>query len=369
MRLGWSMEPFDCVISDQSAGNVKTLQSNFLSAGRFPVVDQGKDLIAGYVNDASRLCRAGLPVIIFGDHTRCIKFVDFPFCIGADGVKVLRPRENADVKYIYHYLRQLPLSEAGYARHYKYLKCCSVLVPPLLEQRRIAAVLDKADTLRAKRRAALAQLDALTQSIFLDMFGDPARNLRRLPNLPLNSIAEIMTGGTPSRTIAGYFGGDIPWVKTAEIIGDEISATEERLTAPGLRAIRGRLHPPKSIVIAMYGQGKTRGHSALLAIEAAVNQACAVIRPNPKFDSRFMFEQMKLCYERLRSLGRGGNQENLNLDLVGSFHVLLPPLARQAAFSERIKTLEGVRSLCRNSLVALDALFTSLQYRAFRGEL
>ena len=83
-------------------------------------MDQGKELVAGYTNDESRLCRAQLPVIVFGDHTRCFKYVDFPFCMGADGVKVLRPKIDADVKYLYHYLRQLRLTAGGYDRHFKY---------------------------------------------------------------------------------------------------------------------------------------------------------------------------------------------------------------------------------------------------------
>ena len=153
MRPGWRNEPFDAVIADESGGNVKTPQSEFLPAGRYAVVDQGKELIAGYVNDEARLCRARLPAIVFGDHTRCVKYVDFPFCMGADGVKVLRPKIDADVKYLYHYFRQLRLTEGGYDRHFKYLKRSSVVLPPLPEQRRIAEILDKADALRVKRRA------------------------------------------------------------------------------------------------------------------------------------------------------------------------------------------------------------------------
>ena len=148
-------------MADESGGNMKTLQSEFLPAGRFAVVDQGKDLIAGYVNEEKRLCQSKLPVIIFGDHTRRFKFIDFPFCMGADGVKILRPKVEADVKYLYHYFRQVALTAGGYDRHFKYLKRIDVILPPLPEQRRIAEILDRAEALRAKRRATLARLDAL----------------------------------------------------------------------------------------------------------------------------------------------------------------------------------------------------------------
>jgi len=87
--LGWESAPFDEIFSDETGGNLKTLQSDFAPHGRYPIVDQGKTLIAGYTDDASRLCNVPAPVIVFGDHTRAVKFVDFPFCLGADGTKVL----------------------------------------------------------------------------------------------------------------------------------------------------------------------------------------------------------------------------------------------------------------------------------------
>lgn len=119
----------------------------------------------------------------------------------------------------------------------------------------------------------------------------------------------------------------------------------------------------------MYGQGKTRGQSALLVIEAAVNQACAVIYPSSAFEPRFLLTQLRLSYEPLRALGRGGNQENLNLELVRSFRVLMPAKPSQIAFVEHARLVEAMKATNRQSLEAIDALFTSLQHRAFRGEL
>ena len=90
--------PFETVFSDESGGNVKTPQREYLQTGAFPIVDQGKILVSGYTNDASRVCGEGRPAIVFGDHTRCIKYVDFEFCMGADGIKVLRPKMEADLR-------------------------------------------------------------------------------------------------------------------------------------------------------------------------------------------------------------------------------------------------------------------------------
>ncbi|MFW6195085.1 MAG: restriction endonuclease subunit S, partial [Chloroflexota bacterium] len=229
MTIDWKVVPFDKVFVDASRGNPKTPQREYLGSGPFPVVDQGKDLIAGYVDDAGRLCKAPLPVIVFGDHTRAIKYVDFPFCMGADGVKVLRPEIEANVKYLYHYLRQLRLTEGGYDRHFKYLKRSHIVLPPLEEQRRIAAILDQAEALRAKRRAAIDRLDSLTQSIFLDMFGDPVTNPKGWPVCSLAKLGDIHTGKTPPTKLEGMFGDDIPFATPSDLDVD-LEYTQRSLT-------------------------------------------------------------------------------------------------------------------------------------------
>ena len=277
-------------------------------------------------------------------------------------------------KWVYYMLQSFGLEQysqgAGVPTLNRNLVHCEpVNVPPLEEQRRIAAILDQAETLRTQRRAALVQLDSLTQSIFLDMFGDPVTNPKGIRKAALVDVAEISTGSTPGRGADGYYDGSIPWVKTTEVSGGVIRDTEEKLTDAGLRAIRGKLHPVDSILVAMYGQGQTRGRCALLGIEASCNQACGVIKPNQSFLPSFMFVQLSLAYVRLRALGRGGNQENLNLQLLGSFEVLLPPLPLQQTFATRIQAIASLKATYRTALTELDALFASLQQRAFAGEL
>ena len=118
MRSEWRTVPFDRAAEDVSAGNVKTPLSDYLDEGRLPIVDQGEGLVGGYSNDTRAECHASLPVIVFGDHTRRLKYVDFPFGMGADGVKVLRPSNDLNAKYLYHYLRSIALPPAGYDRHF-----------------------------------------------------------------------------------------------------------------------------------------------------------------------------------------------------------------------------------------------------------
>lgn len=166
----WHPVQFDDVLEDTTSGNIKTLQSEYAESGRFPIVDQGQSLIGGYTDDETRVCRSGLPAIVFGDHTKALKFIDFPFCLGADGTKILRPKGNADPKYLFYALQRVHIPDAGYSRHFKYLKRGEIPLPPLADQKRIAAILDHADALRRLRRRAIDRLNILGQAIFQEMF-------------------------------------------------------------------------------------------------------------------------------------------------------------------------------------------------------
>lgn len=239
-----------------------------------------------------------------------------------------------------------------------------VPLPPLAEQRRIAAILDHADALRAKRRQVLDHLDSLPQAIFHAMFGDDRRE-----RVPISAFAQVRTGSTPSREVAANFGGTIPWVKTAEVNGGLITQTAEHVTERGMASARLRLYPAGSVVIAMYGQGRTRGQSAVLGVPAATNQACAVVLPNEAFVPEFLQAQLALSYDTLRGEAEGGNKPNLSVKRVSSFEVLLPPVAVQSEFARQVERVTLQRAECERALAAADDLFASLQSSAFRGAL
>jgi type I restriction enzyme S subunit len=122
---------FGAVFADRSAGQPKTQTKDFLPAGDYPLIDQGHDLVGGFTNDQDALCGVRKPVIVFGDHTRVLKFIDFEFGIGADGVKVLTVSDGFDPVFAFHALRLQGIPSAGYSRHYKFLKSTTVPNPPL----------------------------------------------------------------------------------------------------------------------------------------------------------------------------------------------------------------------------------------------
>lgn len=158
---GWVECQFSDCIDKISISN-KLKQKEYLLEGEYPVIDQGHFFISGYYNERNLLLEIGEPVIIFGDHTRCFKYVDFPFIAGADGIKVLKPKQFFDSKLFYYFCLALKFPNKGYSRHYQYLEKTIMLIPPLNEQRRIV---EKIESEFAKIDEGLEHLENAKEQI------------------------------------------------------------------------------------------------------------------------------------------------------------------------------------------------------------
>lgn len=148
-------------------------------------------------------------------------------------------------------------------------------------------------------------------------------------NLPLGDIARVTSGGTPDRSEPQYWGGNIPWVTTGEIQFNTITDTTEKITDAGLASSSAKCFPVGTLLMAMYGQGKTRGQVAKLGIAASTNQACAAILLNDGHDSDFYFHVLSNQYDALRKLGNAGTQKNLNAGIIKQVFVPVPPVGEQ----------------------------------------
>jgi type I restriction enzyme, S subunit len=159
----------------------------------------------------------------------------------------------------------------------------------------------------------------------------------------LGSIAEVGAGSTPSRKVDAYWGGHIPWVTTAQIDFNEIGETTEHITELGLQNSAVRLLTPGTLLMALYGQGKTRGKIAKLGIEATTNQACASIAVGRSASAAFVFHCLASQYESIRKLSNSGSQDNLNGQIVKSIRVPLPPnRSEQEAIAEALSDADAL---------------------------
>ena len=236
---------------------------------------------------------------------------------------------------------------------------------PLEEQHKIAAVLDKVSDLIAKRRQQLDKLDELVKSRFVEMFGS-IHESKIYPYSLIKELTDVVSGGTPSRENRDYWEeGNICWVKTTELQNTEIFDTEEKITQLGIDNSSAKLVPADTILIAMYGQGKTRGMTAYLQVESTTNQACACILPSSKINQRYLWNYLILSYDKLRDMAKGGNQPNLNGNIIKNFNVLVPPIELQNQFADFVEQVDKSKLVIQKSLEKLEILKKALMQEYF----
>lgn len=166
--------------------------------------------------------------------------------------------------------------------------------------------------------------------------------------VPLRTITDVCSGGTPDRKRAEYWvDGTIPWVKTTELQNGMIISTEECITETGLSNSSAKIVPPETILIAMYGQGKTRGMTGFLGIEASTNQACACILPTDKVRMKFLWQYFICQYEDLRNMAKGSNQANLNAGMIKDYLIPLPSMEEQRHFERMVEQSDKSKYLLR----------------------
>lgn len=159
----------------------------------------------------------------------------------------------------------------------------------------------------------------------------------------LGDIANIYSGGTPSRSEPSYWGGNIPWLKTAQIQNKTINEydVDEWITEKGLLNSSAKMVPKGSILMAMYGQGKTRGQVAILGLNATINQACAAIQLKKLVDRDYVFQQLLFRYKAIRSLSNSGSQENLSAGLIKEITFPLPTFNAQKIIATTLSTWDS----------------------------
>lgn len=379
--MSWPLVDFANVAVDVSRGNTKTLQSEFMPEGQYPIIDQGQSFIAGYTDDASRVCKAEVPAIVFGDHTKCLKFVEFPFCMGADGTKVLSAKEGVDPKYLFYALQTVHIPDAGYSRHFKYLKEARLPLPPLPEQQRIATILDLAERLRLKRQEALETLTKFPPAVLHNVFphgpGAPLVNARaHVPPPPagarwvqLTEIARLATGHTPDRKVADYWDGDIPWLSLTDIRaldGLEADRTTQSVTQSGIDNSSSVILPPGTVCLA---RTASVGFATIMGRSMATSQDFVNWVCGPEIDPIYLLYALIASRAELRSLAPGSTHKTIYFPTVESFRILLPTMVVQKECADSIRRYWTAKTAMEKDSEALDTLFASLQHRAFNGEL
>lgn len=247
-------------------------------------------------------------------------------------------------------------------------KCVAEYPVPVLNRKKqdeIVNILDKCKFVIDSRKRELLELDNIIKARFVEMFGS-IHESTEYPYVALKALSDVISGGTPSREKAEFWNnGTIPWVKTTELKNNVITDVDEYITEEGLVNSSAKLVPAGTILVAMYGQGKTRGMTAYLDIEASTNQACACILPSDKIDSMFMWKYFELSYDKLRSLAQGAGQPNLNGNMIKNFKVLVPPIEMQKSYVNFVNQVNKSKVKVQKALDETQKLFDSLMQQYF----
>jgi type I restriction enzyme S subunit len=238
------------------------------------------------------------------------------------------------------------------------------------EQQKIADCLGSLDELIAARGRKVAALKTHKKGLMQQLFPREGETQPRLrfPEFqetadwatgPFGEVFDTTSGGTPSRSNSEYWNGDVSWVTTTQVNFGVITAAEEFISQSGLKNSSAKVFPKGTVLIAMYGQGKTRGQVAMLGIDAATNQACAAVLPLKKVDPRFVLFNLSARYEELRRLSNSGGQENLSQGLIRELPFSYP---EEVAEQQRIADcLSSVDALIAVATQTLDTLKTHKQ--------
>ena len=358
MREGWVRKSIS-EICDKASSNIAQNKIADID-GDYPVYGA-----SGYVQNVDFYHRDTDYIGIVKDGSGVGRVNVYPAYSSLLGtMQYIIPKDGYLLGYVAYALKGLNLSSfaSGAAIPHIYFKDygkCKIDVPPLSEQQRIVSELDLLSSIIEKKKAQLKEYDQLAQSIFYDMFGDPVTNEKGWEVKKLGEISEIGTGATPSREKEElYYGGDIHWVKTTEVHNCDITNTEETITQLAIQETNCKIYPPNTLLMAMYGQGKTRGQIAKLKISAATNQACAaIVLEESVCNLDFIFLLLLIKYEDIRAMAQGGNQANLNLKLVGSIPIIIPSLDLQNQFAEKIESIEKQKALVQQSIVETQTMF------------
>ncbi|GHG41141.1 hypothetical protein GCM10017784_40000 [Deinococcus indicus] len=375
--------------SQETQGNSEKIKAkDYLDSGLFPIVDQGAKHIGGYSNDAEKLINNAGSVIVFGDHTRHIKYIDFPFIPGADGTKILQPNAFCHPKTFYYFLRAIDLPARGYGRHFQFLRDSIIPLPPLAEQVRIA---DKLDALLARVEAGRERLERVPkllkrfrQSVLsAAVSGDLTREWRggndhAWITATIGSFGAAILGR--QRSPKYHSGANMrPYLRVQNVFEDLIDTNDVMEMVFDDKDYKTYRLEYGDILLNEGQSPHLLGRPAMFRNE--IEDACFTntlirFRAGPDVVPEFALYTFRHYMHSGVFRGEGAittNIAHLGLGRFTSLQMSVPPLAEQAEIIRRVESLfaiaDRIEAKYAAALSSFDRLTPALLAKAFRGEL
>ncbi len=353
------MAKFTDVFDDVTKCGRKLPTYKYKPSGAYPIIDQGKNQIAGYTNETEGLF-TDVPVIIFGDHTRILKYVDKPFFLGADGVKVLKAKnQNSNYKFFYYALSSAKIPNTGYNRHFKWLKEVNIPSYSEREQVQIVSELDKVTALIDLRKEQLQKLDQLVKSRFIELFGEPLANTKGWQTECLFSVAPTKQVPFELTDRVWLLNLDAVESNTGTVLfknlvsNNEINASTVMFSTDNV--LYSKLRPYLNKVVLPDDKG------------FATSELLPLYPNNTKLNRAY------LCYwlrsdafvKRISEKVAGAKMPRVSMDYFRSIDIELPPLDLQNEFATFVEQTDKLKFEVKEALEKLETLKKTLMQQYF----
>ena len=355
------METFNDIFMDCTSLGTKIPKEEYLVNGKHIVVDQGQNTIAGYTDLDDGLFE-DVPAIIFGDHTRVIKYVDEPFFLGADGVKLLKSKkQDANYKYLYYALKNARIPDTGYNRHFKWLKEVSIEYPNLNRQQEIVEVLDKITKIIEERKLELLQLDELIKARFVELFGNMKEEQL------LEDISEFVTVGIANSATHAYAESGIPMLRNQNIKENYLDDTDLIYIKPEFAAKYESKKLKENDIIAM-----RTGYPGIACLVPKKYEGCQTFTTlivrlkadnNPSYVCSYINSDLG---KRFIESGKVGvAQQNFGAKSLAKMPIKIAPKELQDEYADFVKHVDKSKVVIQKALEETKTLFDSLMQKYF----
>jgi len=348
---------FNDIFQDYTKYSLKIPKNMYLKSGLYPIIDQGKEDIAGFSNQSTNIFN-DVPVIIFGDHTRIFKYIDYPFFLGADGVKILKNISNLFLdKFLYYSLKNFKIPNTGYNRHFKWLKNFKIKYISLIEQKKIVNIIEKIEDFILQKKEQLIYLKKLNKSLFTTMFGDIKTNDKNWEIKKLGEVIQTQYGTSKKATsiVTGFpilrmnnitYSGEMDYrdLKYIELSDNE----KEKFLLKKGELLFNRTNSKELV-----------GKTGLFELDSPMAFAGYLIKMKPsnlihsKFLLFFMNSEFikKLLYNKAKNIV---GMANINAKELEDFSIILPPIELQNKFAERIEKIEKLSFISKELPIFRD---------------
>ncbi|MCC6487224.1 MAG: restriction endonuclease subunit S [Candidatus Hydrogenedentes bacterium] len=381
----WNHVPLPkCLVKHKIGRTNQINTADILILGRFPVVDQGQTFIAGYTDDAGRLITEGLPYVIFGDHTRCFKYIDFPFVLGADGTKVLKPNsELFDARFFYYAALALDVPSRGYNRHYTLLKEKSIPRPELDEQRQIAAVLLAVQQAIERQERLIALTAELKKALMHKLFtegtrGEPQKQTEIGPvpeSWTVERLSRHLIAAQYGLSVKGTEDGATPILRMTNQVDGRIVPNNLQMVSIAKSDLLKFKVEPEDVLFNRTNSFELVGRTAIFELSGEYVFASYLIRLRTHTESlrpAFLnhYFNWDATQSRLKGIAsRAVSQSNISASRLRGFVVPTPAPDEQDEIIGSINQIDNVHSVRQHQLGVLRGLFRTLLHQLMTAQI